>query len=69
MLDGLEYVGIDDMLLDSAIRIVPVTIRTLDAIHLASALSLGDALGSFVTYDRRMRDAALAMGLPVQSPE
>jgi predicted nucleic acid-binding protein len=69
MLDGLEYVGIDDRLLGSAIRISPPTVRTLDAIHLASALSLGDALGSFVTYDRRMREAGIAMGLPVASPE
>ena len=62
------FIRVEDAILEAAIRISPATIRTLDAIHLASALSLGDELGSFVTYDRRMRDAALAMGLPVESP-
>ena len=43
-------------------------IRTLDAIHLASALSLGDDLDSFVVYDVRLAEAARIAGLRVERP-
>jgi predicted nucleic acid-binding protein len=43
-------------------------LRSLDAIHVASAQQLGALLDVLVTYDRRMIDAALALGLPVASP-
>ena len=43
-------------------------LRTLDAIHLATALDLGRNLDVLVTYDRRMADAAEALGLPVVAP-
>jgi predicted nucleic acid-binding protein len=44
-------------------------IRSLDAIHLATADAiLGDDLSAFVTYDRRLLVAAAAIGLPVASP-
>ena len=46
----------------------PVELRTLDAIHLASALVLGDDLNSVVTYDHRMTAAATQLGLRVSSP-
>lgn len=42
--------------------------RSLDAIHLASALQCGDALGHVVTYDARMAAAARALGLRIVSP-
>jgi len=48
--------------------VTPPAVRTLDAIHLASALRLSDQLTSFVTYDRRLADAAIAAGLTVDSP-
>jgi uncharacterized protein len=44
-------------------------LRSLDAIHLATALSLGDHLGAFVTYDQRLIAAARAHGLPVTVPQ
>lgn len=47
---------------------LPGTLRSLDAIHIASAQEIGDALTALVTYDRRMLDAATAAGLPVASP-
>ena len=47
---------------------VDVGLRTLDAIHLASALSLGDELHAFVCYDTRLSDAARAAGLPAIEP-
>jgi uncharacterized protein len=44
------------------------TVRALDAIHLASALAIGDELTAFVTYDTRLADAARAAGLEVIAP-
>lgn len=43
-------------------------VRTLDAIHVASAEVLGSELTALVTYDIRMADAARASGLPVATP-
>lgn len=47
---------------------LPGGLRTLDAIHVASAEILEDALIALVTYDRRMAEVARARGLPVSSP-
>jgi len=61
--------------IDSGIRILaqtvsPATVRSLDAIHLATGLRLRDEgrLASFVTYDKRLADAASATGLMVDMP-
>jgi predicted nucleic acid-binding protein len=43
-------------------------IRSLDAIHVASAEALGAELTALVTYDVRMADAARVSGLPVAAP-
>jgi predicted nucleic acid-binding protein len=43
-------------------------LRTLDAIHVASALSLRDDLTALVTYDRRMLETARGEGLPAHAP-
>lgn len=66
-LGGLELVALDDPLLDAAAELAP-PLRSLDAIHLAAALSLGADLGVVVTYDVRMADAARALGLDVAAP-
>ena len=47
---------------------LPVRLKALDAIHVATAEALGEELISFVTYDRRMADVARWRGLPVASP-
>ncbi|KWV32707.1 type II toxin-antitoxin system VapC family toxin [Micromonospora rifamycinica] len=47
---------------------LPTGIRTLDALHVASAQILGDALDMLVTYDKRMSDIAVSVGLPVAAP-
>ncbi|MBY8873695.1 type II toxin-antitoxin system VapC family toxin [Micromonospora sp. PLK6-60] len=52
---------------DSAAAL-PSGIRTLDALHVASAQALGDALDVLVTYDKRMFDIAASVGLPVAAP-
>jgi predicted nucleic acid-binding protein len=64
----LELVSVTDEILDAATAVEPVALGSLDAIHLVSALSLGDALGAVVTYDRRLADAARGAGLAVLSP-
>ncbi len=46
----------------------PITIRSPDAIHLGTALSIRRNLTSFVTYDKRLLDAATAAGLIADSP-
>ena len=47
----------------------PVTLRSLDALHLATALEIGDELDGLVTYDGRMAASAEAFGLVVLTPK
>jgi uncharacterized protein len=47
---------------------VPGAVRSLDAIHVASAELLGRDLLALVTYDQRMADVARSNGLPVAMP-
>lgn len=67
-LASIELIRLDDDLLERAAGIEPSTVRSLDAIHLATALSLGSDLAAVVTYDSRMSTAAQALGLPVIAP-
>jgi predicted nucleic acid-binding protein len=46
----------------------PPRLRTLDAIHLATALDLADSLSTLLTYDKLLAEAARAAGLTVLSP-
>lgn len=64
----VAQVGVVEPILEAAARLDPPELRTLDAIHLATALSLGTDLGALVTYDRRMREAARSLKLKVLSP-
>jgi predicted nucleic acid-binding protein len=68
VLAGLTLLVVDDGVLSLAATLGPPTLRTLDAIHLASALQLGSDLDAFITYDTRQATAAAAAGLPVGSP-
>jgi predicted nucleic acid-binding protein len=63
----LNFVAITTSVLDIAATIRPPELRTLDAIHLAAALTAPD-LRAFVTYDRRLADAATQAGVVVVSP-
>jgi uncharacterized protein len=47
---------------------LPGRLRTLDAVHVASAQILGDVLDVLLTYDRRMLDIARSVGIPAESP-
>lgn len=64
----VDLIGIDDRTLDAAGTLEPQVLRTLDAIHLATAMAVGDDLEAIVTYDERMVEAARLIGLPTVSP-
>jgi predicted nucleic acid-binding protein len=64
----IDLIRLDDDLLERAAEIEPSKVRSLDAIHLATALGLGTDLAAVVTYDTRMSAAAQALGLPVIAP-
>jgi predicted nucleic acid-binding protein len=65
---ALHLLAVDLRLLESAAELEPVSMRSLDAIHLASALSLKDELEAVVVYDQRLAAAAESVGLPVLTP-
>jgi len=65
---ALDLIAVDDAILEDAARLEPTALRTLDAIHLASALALGEALGAVVTYDTRLETGARAAGLATVTP-
>jgi len=68
VLARVALVDIDRRALAAAAAIEPPTVRTLDAIHLATALALHEDLAALVTYDRRLAVAAERADLPVQAP-
>ena len=68
MLDQIELIPLDPPIRILAQTARPATVRSLDAIHLGTALHARRALTSFVTYDKRLLDAVIAAGLPADSP-
>jgi len=68
VLAALYLLKIDSEILGRAARLEPRALRSLDAVHLASALSLGDDLGAIVIYDGALSTAAAACGLNVLAP-
>jgi predicted nucleic acid-binding protein len=63
-----DLVRLNDRVLDRAGAMEPETLRSLDAIHLATAERLGADLGGLITYDDRLAHAARRLGLRVSSP-
>ena len=61
-------IAVSDEILMRAAELEPITLRSLDAIHLASALSVGRDLGAFVTYDTDLAAAARALRFDVLAP-
>lgn len=64
----LDHIMLTTELLDRAAMLAPPELRSLDAIHLASAQIVGSELRAVVTYDQRMADAAGHLGLAVERP-
>jgi predicted nucleic acid-binding protein len=68
VLRRIQLMRVNDRVLSEAGQLTPVELRSLDAIHLASARQLGSSVKQIVTYDERMADAATASGWTVSSP-
>ena len=68
VLDQIDLIDLSPRVCILAQTVRPVTVRSLDAIHLGTALSIRHNLTSFVTYDKRLLDAAITAGLPADSP-
>jgi predicted nucleic acid-binding protein len=65
---GFDLVPLSSDILLRAAEIGPTLLRTLDAIHIASAMQLGSGLEGVITYDVRMQQAAREAGVLVLAP-
>jgi predicted nucleic acid-binding protein len=68
VLQRLDLVRVNDRVLNAAAVLRPPELRSLDAIHLATAQQLGDELTALVTYDDRMIAAAKRLGYSIVQP-
>lgn len=68
VLSVMHQKSISDAILDAAATLPGATLRSLDAIHLATAEALASGLTWFVAYDKRLAEAAEVRGLAVASP-
>jgi uncharacterized protein len=68
LLTRIDQVEITRAVLEAASRLPDPTLRSLDAIHVATALQLGRDLDALVTYDSRLAAAAGRQGVPVVTP-
>jgi predicted nucleic acid-binding protein len=68
LLLAFDYVSIDDEVVDAAMNEPDRMLRSLDAIHLATARVLGPDLDGLATYDDRLAVAAKDAGIPVIDP-
>lgn len=68
LLEAVYMLDISPAILNRAAEIAQPRVRSLDAIHLATALSIDDPELELITYDDRMADAARANGLRVVQP-
>ena len=68
LLGGIDLLPVDRAVIEQAAIVTPNELRNLDAIHLASALSIKAHLSAFVAYDSRLCSAALQAGMTVESP-
>lgn len=68
LLREIDLISVTPDLFDAAGNLEPASLRSLDAIHLAAALSLGDDLAGVVAYDKALAEAARAVGVAVVAP-
>jgi predicted nucleic acid-binding protein len=68
LLSGIDLIPMDRAIVDRAATVPPDTLRSLDAIHLASLLSLREHVTEVIAYDHRFGRAAAAEGLHVVAP-
>lgn len=68
VLDAVTLTTVTTAVFEAAGRLDPSILRTLDAVHVAAALDLGDDLEGMVTYDERLARAAEQNGIRVTAP-
>ena len=68
VLGAVELIAPDAALLADAARLDPLTLRSLDSVHLATAVALAADIEGMVVYDRRLAGAARQAGLTVWAP-
>jgi predicted nucleic acid-binding protein len=68
ILAGIIVLPVTTTTFDAAGRLEPASLRSLDALHLAAALDLGDELDAILTYDERLAAAAMTNGVEVVAP-
>jgi predicted nucleic acid-binding protein len=68
VLDAVTLLNLMPATFERAATLEPEELRSLDALHLAAALELGDDLDGIVTYDRRLAAAASMYGVAVIAP-
>lgn len=68
LLDSLTLLRLSTTLCERAAMLEPVSLRSLDSLHLAAALELGDELQGVVTYDQRLAEASRALGIRAVAP-
>jgi uncharacterized protein len=67
-LEGVALLPLSDAVLDEATSLPQSGLRSLDALHLATALSVREEIGAFLTYEERLGDAAKELGINVVQP-
>lgn len=68
VLSRIDLSRVNDRILDDAGLLEPMALRTLDAIHLATACRFGGELSQLVSYDDRMLASATDLGIRTASP-
>jgi uncharacterized protein len=68
VLESLVLVRLTTSICERAAMLEPTLLRSLDAMHLAAALEMGDELEGLVTYDQRLADGARGLGMNVVAP-
>jgi predicted nucleic acid-binding protein len=68
VLSNMSLLAVGARAVASASVVEPPTLRSMDALHVATALRLGRTLAAFVSYDTRQLEAAEALRLPTASP-
>lgn len=68
VLDSVLLMAVPPEAFERAATLEPTELRSLDTLHLAAALELGDDLDAIVTYDDRLTRAAIHLGLTVVAP-
>ncbi len=69
LLDSLTLITLPSRTFTCASKMEPNQLKSLDAIHLAAALELGDELDAIITYDNRLAEAARYNGIELVGPE